>query len=123
MTQYLARDWAPPRSACAFTGYSGNVRDGPGGPIGTLLLCVANTPIPCKVEGIEAQKSIQLTVINIRKQGWSYAPWWVPARRQRAPPRLTPRAAGRSRRARTARHRRTRIPRSSSRSRCGPRTT
>ena len=71
----IASDWAPPRNALAFTGYAGNpARDGPGGPSGTLLLCVNNTPIPCK-EG-DPQKSVQFTVINVRKKGWSYAPWF-----------------------------------------------
>jgi len=75
---FLAADWASPRSAVAFTGYVGNpIRDGPGGPSGTLALCVANTPIPCKLEGMAQQKSIQFTVMNIRKKGWSYAPWFV----------------------------------------------
>ena len=74
-TPMIDRDWTQPRTACAFTGYAGSLRDGAGGPIGTLALCVANTPIPCQVELLEQQKSIQLTVINIRKQGWSYAPW------------------------------------------------
>ncbi len=50
-------------------------RDGPGGPSGTLALCVANTAIPCTVDGMSAQKFIQFTVLNIRKKGWSYAPW------------------------------------------------
>ena len=72
----IASDWASPKSGTSFTGYTGNpLREGPGGPSGTLALCVANTPIPCKVEGMASQKSIQFTVINIRKKGWSYAPW------------------------------------------------
>ena len=76
MASMTASDWSTPRTAAAFTGYAGNaLRDGPGGPAGTLLLCVANTPIPCKHEGMAAQKSIQFTVLNIRKKGWSYAPW------------------------------------------------
>ena len=78
LMSFLAADWASPRSAVAFTGYVGNpIRDGPGGPSGTLALCVANTPIPCKLEGMAQQKSIQFTVMNIRKKGWSYAPWFV----------------------------------------------
>lgn len=68
---------ATPRTSHAFTGYAGSniARDGPGGPSGTLALCVANTPIPCKAEGMASQKFIYLTVLNIRKKGWSYAPW------------------------------------------------
>lgn len=68
---------ATPRVSHAFTGYAGPslTRDGPGGPSGTLALCVANTPIPCKADGMASQKIIQLTVLNIRKKGWSYAPW------------------------------------------------
>lgn len=50
-------------------------RDGPGGPSGTLALCVNNSPIPCKIDGMASQKFIQFTVLNIRKKGWSYAPW------------------------------------------------
>ena len=77
-TAYITADWAVPRTGAAFTGYSGaSGRDGPGGPSGTLLLCVANTPIPCKAETMETQKFVQFTVINVRKKGWSYAPWWV----------------------------------------------
>lgn len=68
-------DFSGARNASMFTGYYGSPQDGQGGPIGTLLLCVANTRIPCKVEGIETQKSIQLTVVNVRKMGWAYAPW------------------------------------------------
>lgn len=70
----LTRDWAAPRTACSFTGYSGT-RDS---PIGTLLLCVANTPIPCKPDLRDGQKAVQFTVINIRKAGWGYAPWKKP---------------------------------------------
>jgi hypothetical protein len=78
MTKHLFEDWAGPRSAMAFTGYTGNsMGDGNGGPCGTLALCVTNTPIPCKLEGMAAQKFVQFTVINIRKKGWSYAPWCV----------------------------------------------
>lgn len=74
----VASDWNAPRSAAAFTGYSGNpVADGPGGPSGTLLLAVTNTAIPCKLEGMSSQKFIQFTVLNIRKKGWIYAPWQV----------------------------------------------
>lgn len=73
---HLIADWSAPRSAASFTGYVGNpVRDGIGGPCGTLALCVTNTAIPCKQEGMASQRSIQFTVLNIRKKGWSYAPW------------------------------------------------
>jgi hypothetical protein len=73
---HIVADWSAPRSAVAFTGYAGNpARDGPGGPSGTLALCVANTAIPCRQEGMASQKTIQFTVLNIRKKGWSYAPW------------------------------------------------
>lgn len=74
----VSSDWAYPRSAAAFTGYSGNpARDGPGGPSGTLLLCMTNTPFPCREAAQDQQKSVQFTVINVRKKGWSYAPWSV----------------------------------------------
>jgi len=77
-SSFLASDWSYPRTAAAFTGYVGNpARDGQGGPSGALALCVANTPIPCKLEGMASQKFVQFTVINIRKKGWSYAPWSV----------------------------------------------
>ena len=66
---------AVPRAAASFTGYVGNPRDGQYGPSGTLALCVTNTPIPCTLEGMDAQKFIQFTVLNIRKKGWVYAPW------------------------------------------------
>jgi hypothetical protein len=69
-------DRATPRTAAAFTGYSGNSPwDGPGGPSGTVALAVTNTPIPCRLDGMASQKSIQFTVLNIRKKGWIYAPW------------------------------------------------
>ena len=75
-TAHITSDWSTPRTACAFTGYSGcPANDGPGGPSGTLLLAVTNTPIPCKQEGMASQKFIQFTVLNIRKKGWIYAPW------------------------------------------------
>lgn len=78
----IQADWTPPRSAAAFTGYAGNLmRDGPGGPSGTLALAVTNTPIPCTLEGMAAQKFIQFTVLNIRKKGWIYAPWSGPLSR------------------------------------------
>lgn len=41
-----------------------------------MALAVTNTAIPCKLEGMAAQKSIQFTVLNIRKKGWIYAPWY-----------------------------------------------
>lgn len=73
---HAVTDWSGARSAAAFTGYVGNVvRDGQGGPSGTLALCVANTAIPCTSAGMATQKFIQFTVLNIRKKGWSYAPW------------------------------------------------
>jgi hypothetical protein len=76
MSQILISDWSVPRTAAAFTGFIGNLgKDGPGGASGTLLLCVANTPIPCKLEGMASQKFIQFTVLNIRKKGWVFAPW------------------------------------------------
>jgi hypothetical protein len=69
-------DRAAPRTSAAFTGYVGQAsREGPGNPSGTLLLCVTNTAIPCKLEGFAAQKTIQFTVLNIRKKGWIKAPW------------------------------------------------
>lgn len=78
MLAHIASDWAVPRTGASFTGYTGNPgQEGQGGPSGTLLLCVANTPIPCKSECVGVQKFVQFTVINVRKKGWSYAPWWV----------------------------------------------
>ena len=38
---------------------------------------MTNTVIPCKLEGMASQKSIQFTVLNIRKKGWIYAPWYA----------------------------------------------
>jgi hypothetical protein len=55
----------------------GNPRDGAGGPSGTLALCVTNTPFPCTSEGMDSQKFIQFTVLNIRKKGWVFAPWYA----------------------------------------------
>lgn len=76
LAQTIISDWNMPRSGALFTGYTGNcAQDGAGGPSGTLLLCVANTPIPCKAEVMGSQKFIQFTVVNVRKKGWSYAPW------------------------------------------------
>lgn len=73
---HIVADLNRPRTAAGFTGYVGNVaRDGLGGPSGTLALCVANTAIPCTSAGMSTQKVIQFTVLNIRKKGWSYAPW------------------------------------------------
>jgi hypothetical protein len=72
----LQANRAAPRTSAAFTGYVGQPsKEGPGNPSGALLLCVANTPIPCKSEGMASQKSIQFTVLNIRKKGWIKAPW------------------------------------------------
>lgn len=50
------------------------------GPSGTLLICVANTNIPCRVEQLDSQKAIQFTVLNVRKKGWVYAPWKKPSK-------------------------------------------
>jgi len=75
MQDSVEADFAGSRNGCMFTGYYGNAKDGTGGPIGSLLLCVNNTRIPCKVEGMETQKMIQFTVVNVRKLGWGYAPW------------------------------------------------
>ena len=63
---------------------TGHARDGSGGPAGTLILAVANTPIPCKPGIIEGQKSFQFTIVNIRKTGWMYAPWHKPAKNSKA---------------------------------------
>lgn len=64
--------------------FAGHERDGAGGPPGTLVLAVATTPIPCKSGIIEGQKSIQFTVINVRKPGWMFAPWHKPAKNSKA---------------------------------------
>lgn len=78
MMSQLVSDWTAPRSAAAFTGYAGNpAQDGQYGPSGTLLLAVTNTAIPCKLEGMASQKFIQFTILNIRKKGWIYAPWYA----------------------------------------------
>lgn len=47
------------------------------GPGGALLLCVANTPIPCKLDTKGDQKSMLFTVINVRDRGWMKAPWYI----------------------------------------------
>lgn len=64
-----------PRNAVQFTGsaVSGDSR----GPGGALLLCVANTQIPCNLSAKGDQKSIIFTVINVRDRGWMKAPWYV----------------------------------------------
>ena len=62
---------AIPRSAAGFTGFTG----GDKGPGGAVLLCVANTPIPCTMEAKDKQKVIQFTVLNVREKGWHFAPW------------------------------------------------
>lgn len=49
--------------------------DGSRGPGGALLLCVANTAIPCKLDLKGDQRAILLTVINVRERGWMKAPW------------------------------------------------
>lgn len=41
-----------------------------------MLLCVTNTQIPCTWEAKEEQKVILFTVLNIRRKGWSKAPWY-----------------------------------------------
>jgi hypothetical protein len=64
---------AIPRSAAAFTGYVSSPDNR--GPGGALLLCVANTPIPCKLEHKGSQRAIQFTVLNVRECGWIFAPW------------------------------------------------
>lgn len=62
---------AIPRSAAAFTGFAGD--EGKRG--GAVLLCVANTPVPCTLEARDKQKVIQFTVLNVREKGWLKAPW------------------------------------------------
>jgi hypothetical protein len=64
---------AVPRAAAAFTGYIGGDSKGPGG---SVLLCVANTPIPCTLEARDKQRIIQFTVLNVREKGWLKAPWY-----------------------------------------------
>ena len=73
----LATDFTNPRNACAFTGYVGNITKGKADPSGTLLLCVANTAIPCKMpeQGTSMPKYISFTVVSVLKAGWTYAPW------------------------------------------------
>ena len=66
---------AMPRSSAGFTGYAGEPGGNGTGPSGTLLLCVNNTTIPCKIEGMLTHKSMQFTVINVRRKGWIKAPW------------------------------------------------
>jgi hypothetical protein len=74
----IASDWAVPRSSVAFTGYAGNpARDGQWAG-GALVLAVTNTQVPCQQDGMDSQKFIQFTVLNIRKKGWIRAPWYVP---------------------------------------------
>lgn len=67
----LARDWAVPRAAPAFIGCS---EDGKG-PGGTVLLCVANSSIPCSLEARGKQRVVVFTVLNVREKGWLKAPW------------------------------------------------
>ncbi len=75
-TAQMIADWSAPRTGAAFTGYSGiSGGDAAGGPSGTLLLAVSNTPMPCRLEGMAGNKSVQFTVLNVRKKGWIKAPW------------------------------------------------
>jgi hypothetical protein len=69
----LARDWAVPRSAPAFIGCSEESK----GPGGAVLLCVANTPMPCTLEARDAsrQRVVVFTVLCVREKGWLKAPW------------------------------------------------
>jgi hypothetical protein len=69
----LARDWAVPRSAPAFIGCSEESK----GPGGVVLLCVANTPMPCTLEARDAsrQRVVVFTVLCVREKGWLKAPW------------------------------------------------
>jgi hypothetical protein len=67
----LAR--AVPRSAAAFTGFAGGDAESKRG--GAVLLCVANTPIPCTLEARDRQRVMQFTVLNVREKGWLKAPW------------------------------------------------
>ena len=84
MTDQVAhnlRDWSTPRSARGFVGCA---KDGGGGePSGTYLMCVANTRVPCKQEVMGKQKVVSLTVIGVKKTGWSYAPWKKAAKNQK----------------------------------------
>ena len=64
---------AIPRIGAAFTGYVSS--GGDKGPGGALLLCVANTRIPCKLETQGEQRGISFTVLNVRDKGWIAAPW------------------------------------------------
>jgi len=67
---------AIPRSAAAFTGYVGGEGGGENkGPGGSILLCVANSPIPCTMEAKGKTKVVQFTVLNVREKGWLRAPW------------------------------------------------
>ena len=64
---------AIPRNGAAFTGCVGGSDDR--GPGGALLLCVANTRIPCKLETQGDQRGISFTILNVREKGWIFAPW------------------------------------------------
>ena len=66
---------AIPRSAPAFIGHVPTPENR--GPGGALLLCVANTPIPCKSEFQGEQRYIQFTILNVRDRGWMKAPWYA----------------------------------------------
>jgi len=73
----MASDWRAPRSCRAFTGY---VRGAQGDPGGTVLHCVANSPIPCNAKEKEAagKGHVSLTIVGIKNVGWAYAPWKKP---------------------------------------------
>ena len=71
-SEVLARDWAVPRAAPAFIGCSEDGR----GPGGTVLLCVANSSIPCTLEARGKQRVVVFTVLNVREKGWLKAPWY-----------------------------------------------
>jgi hypothetical protein len=67
-------DWAPPRTAKAFTGY---LQDGQPNPAGLVLRLAMHTPIPCTAEDWEesGQKRMSGTILAFPKLGFVSAPY------------------------------------------------
>jgi len=67
-------DWAPPRTAHAFTGY---LQDGPNKPAGLVVRLAMHTPIPCTAADWQesGQKRIMGTILGFPKLGFANAPY------------------------------------------------
>lgn len=78
----LTKDWSHPRSARAFTGYSGGTQN----PSGTIVDCVANTRIPCNADELAlfGKGHVSVTIIGVVKLGFRYRSCYPSATRHRA---------------------------------------